>query len=623
MKHITISFCLMTSLAILFTGCGDSTLKNNSTQQKSVAADRSSNQAAKPLQVEGKSKYQENSKSEAATVHDVEAKFASPEAVASAPSTPRPQTRPHKGFSPPQLTPPHPGRDLHLEEAPQVGPEHNTETYDHITENRFHRPKDQPLSTFSIDVDTASYANVRRMLNQGVKPPLGAVRIEELVNYFSYQYPQPEGDVPFSVNVDMADCPWNSKHRLARIGLKGKEVHHEERPPCNLVFLLDVSGSMKDRNKLPYVKESMKLLLSQLDDKDRIAIVVYASASGLVLPSTSAANRNAIIDSLNRLSAGGSTNGGAGIQLAYQIAEENKIEDGVNRVILCTDGDFNIGQNSQSELVELIQQKAQSGVALTVLGFGMGNYKDSTMEKLADKGNGNYGYIDTLAEAQKVLVEELSGTLITIAKDVKIQIDFNPAQVQAYRLIGYENRMLKAEDFKDDKKDAGEIGAGHTVTAFYELVPVGVKFESTEVEPSKYQQTSDSKSDANQTAKQKNVLAANKPDLLESFTVRLRYKEPEGTTGKEFHVPVVDQEKKLSQMNDDFRFAASVAAFGLVLRHSEYRGEANLQSVFELAKDCIGEDKHGYRVEFLSLVKKAQKMNLEPTVSKPPNGAFE
>ena len=371
----------------------------------------------------------------------------------------------------------------------QAAAEFNTETYDEIVENEFLLAQSNPLSTFSIDVDTAAYANVRRFLTHGQKPPPGAVRIEELVNYFSYDYPWPEGDVPFAVNAEIAGCPWAPEHRLVRFGLKGRVIEADSRPVSNLVFLLDVSGSMADENKLPLVKNAMRLLVEQLGENDRVAIVVYAGSSGLVLPSTTADQKQTILTAFDRLNAGGSTNGGEGIELAYQVAVENYINGGVNRVILCTDGDFNIGTTDRSSLVRLIEEKAASGVALTVLGFGMGNYKDATVEQLADKGNGNYAYIDTLNEARKVLVEQMTGTLITIAKDVKIQVDFNPAQVAAYRLIGYENRLLKAEDFDDDTEDAGEIGAGHTVPALYEIIPVGVDVpESMTAPQSKYQQ---------------------------------------------------------------------------------------------------------------------------------------
>ncbi|MCA9070675.1 MAG: VWA domain-containing protein, partial [Planctomycetaceae bacterium] len=447
--------------------------------------------------------------------------------------------------------------------------------------------------TFSIDVDTASYSNVRRFLNQGQLPPPGAVRIEELINYFPYDYPAPEGRQPFSVNVEVADCPWNSEHRLARIGLKGREIDIEQRPPSNLVFLLDVSGSMSDANKLPLVKSSMKMLVDRLGENDRVAVVVYAGASGLVLPSTSADHKTKILSALDRLNAGGSTNGGEGIQLAYRISVENFIPGGVNRVILCTDGDFNVGKTNQSELIRLIEEKAKTGVFLSVLGFGMGNYKDSTMEKLADKGNGNYAYIDTHNEARKVLVEGLTGTLITIAKDVKIQVDFNPAQVEGYRLIGYENRMLRAEDFKDDTKDAGEIGAGHTVTALYELVPPGKPLPGSDVDPSKYQ----------------------KPDQLteaaasdELFTVRLRYKDPDGQDSKPLEAPIKAEKKPFAQAGQDFQFAAAVAQFGMLLRDSQYKGDSTFEKVLNTASANVGGDDSGYRREFVGLVEKAREL---------------
>jgi Ca-activated chloride channel homolog len=469
----------------------------------------------------------------------------------------------------------------------------NTESYDAITENPFLSAHDNPLSTFSIDVDTASYALTRRFLRQGQLPPPGAVRIEELVNYFPYDYAPPKGDVPFSVNVELASCPWTSGHRLARIGLLGRKVHVKERPASNLVFLLDVSGSMSDANKLPLVQSSMKMLVDRLGKDDRVAIVVYAGASGIMLPSTRAIDRATIIDAINSLSASGSTNAGDGIQLAYKVAADNFIKGGVNRIILCTDGDFNVGITDQSQLVNLVAEKAKDGVALTVLGFGMGNYKDSMIEKLADRGNGNYAYIDTEGEAHKVLVDQLSGTLVTIAKDVKIQVDFNPARAAGYRLLGYENRLLRAEDFKDDNKDAGEIGAGHTVTAFYEIVPVGQSIPGADVDPSKYQGYA------------KLTDAAGGPELL---TVRLRYKEPDGQTSKPFDVPVIDERKPFHSASGDFQFAASVAQFGLLLRDSKYRGDASLDGVFEVASANIGGDPNGYRAEFLELIKKARQL---------------
>lgn len=469
----------------------------------------------------------------------------------------------------------------------------NTETYDSIDDNPFLAASINPLSTFSIDVDTASYANVRRYLNQRQLPPPGAVRIEELVNYFSYEYPQPAGEHPFSVNVEVAGCPWQAQHRLARIGLKGAEISQEKRPLSNLVFLLDVSGSMQDVNKLPLVKSAMKLLVERLSEHDRVAIVVYAGNSGVVLPSISVANKQIILSAIDQLHAEGSTNGGSGIRLAYQLASDHFIPGGVNRVILCTDGDFNVGVTNQSELVRLIEDKAKSGVFLSVLGFGVGNYKDSTMEKLADRGNGNYAYIDSMDEAKKVLVEGLTGTLITIAKDVKIQIDFNPASVAAYRLLGYENRLLRSEDFKDDQKDAGEIGAGHTVTALYEIVPAGQPIPAAGVDRSKYQQP------------QQLTSATTTGDL---FTVRLRYKQPDGQTSQPLEVPVSEEARLFEQATSDFQFAACVAQFGMLLRNSKHRGDANYDRVLSVAAANVGPDLQGHRSEFLSLVRMARDL---------------
>ena len=367
--------------------------------------------------------------------------------------------------------------------------DYNTEDYDGIVENRFLTVTENALSTFSIDVDAASYSNVRRFLQSGQLPPAGAVRTEEMINYFHYDYPQPKNEDPFSINTEMAACPWNPAHRLVLIGLQGKKIPVENLPASNIVFLIDVSGSMMDENKLPLVKASMKMLVDQLREQDKVSLVVYAGNAGLVLPATSGANKNAIKDAIDKLEAGGSTAGGQGIQLAYKTAKENFLKGGNNRVILCTDGDFNVGASSDDDLVRMIEEERKSGVFLTVLGYGMGNYKDNKMEKLADKGNGNHAYIDGLSEAKKVLVNEFGGTLFTIAKDVKLQVEFNPAKVQAYRLIGYENRMLNKEDFNNDKKDAGELGSGHTVTALYEVIPVGVKNEFLEkVDKLKYQQ---------------------------------------------------------------------------------------------------------------------------------------
>jgi Ca-activated chloride channel family protein len=472
--------------------------------------------------------------------------------------------------------------------------EFNTEAYDRIYENPFLLARDNPLSTFSIDVDTASYANTRRFLKQsGRLPPRDAVRIEELINYFTYDYQPPGEDMPFSAHVEIAPCPWNPEHKLARIGLKGQVIEEDERPEANLVFLLDVSGSMDQPNKLPLLKTAMRMLVQNLTDRDRVAIVVYASASGVVLPPTSCETKEPILAALERLKAGGSTAGSEGIQLAYNVVQQYYSPDSVNRVILCTDGDFNVGITDQGELVRLIEDKARSGVFLSVLGFGMGNYKDSTMEKLADKGNGNYAYIDTILEARKVLVDQLGGTLVTIAKDVKIQVDFNPTHVGAYRLIGYENRMLRAEDFRDDTKDAGEIGAGHTVTALYQLVPAGLETQIPQAEPSKYQKGGEP------------TEAAESDEVL---TLRLRYKAPAADASEEVSFPVTDPQKSLEDASGDFKFAAAVAGFGMLLRDSQHKGAATYDLVVELAQAGKGEDPSWYRGEFIQLVKTAQAL---------------
>jgi Ca-activated chloride channel homolog len=468
----------------------------------------------------------------------------------------------------------------------------DTEAYDLITDNPFQSVLDHPLSTFSIDVDRASYANVRRFLSAYQLPPKDAVRIEELVNYFDYDYPDPEGDAPFSVSFEQMECPWKSGHRLVRIGLEGRDVRPDARPPTNLVFLLDVSGSMEPENKLPLVKQSMKMLTAQLGASDRIAIVVYAGASGLVLDSTPGSRKADVVRALDRLEAGGSTNGGEGIQLAYAIAERQFIEGGVNRVILATDGDFNVGVTSRGDLVRLIQDNARKKIFLSVLGFGMDNYKDATLEQLADKGNGNYAYIDGLREARKVLVREMSGTLVTIAKDVKVQVELNPERVQAYRLIGYENRILAKEDFNDDRKDAGEIGAGHRVTALYELVPAGVGRELPSVDELKYQRP---------------VALSEAASSEELMTVKLRYKEPEGDTSKLMSFALVDDPR--SKPSPDFEFASAVAAFGMMLRESPFRGDADWARVKKLAKSGLGPDGNGYRREFLELVDLAKEVS--------------
>ncbi len=413
-------------------------------------------------------------------------------------------------------------------EVPLVAPDFDTEAYDSIVENRFVSTKLSPLSTFSVDVDTASYSNVRRFLTQGSRPPAGAVRIEELVNYFDYQYESPRGDAPFSVYTELSTAPWASGHRLLHIGLQGQRISTDNLPPRNLVFLLDVSGSMDEPNKLPLLKRSMAALLETMGEKDTVSIVVYAGASGMVLPPTSATHRGRIDSALERLQAGGSTNGGEGIELAYRAAEENFRNNGVNRVILATDGDFNVGTTNQSDLVRLIEKKRESGVFLTVLGFGMGNYKDSTLEKLADKGNGNYAYIDSFSEARKVLVEEGGANMVTIAKDVKVQVEMNPNHVGAYRLIGYENRALRAEDFNDDTKDAGEIGAGHTVTALYEILSPEQAAREVSVDGLRYQRTEARTEDGWGSSARAGELA----------TVKLRYKAPRGHKSRLIEVPV-------------------------------------------------------------------------------------
>jgi Ca-activated chloride channel family protein len=460
----------------------------------------------------------------------------------------------------------------------------DTERYDHIEENSFHRVAAEPLSTFSIDVDTASYANTRRFLTDGELPPPGAVRIEELINYFRFDYPQPSRDEPFSITTELAAAPWNPKHRLALIGLQGRTLDRGEPAPRNLVFLLDVSGSMADDDKLPLVRTAMHMLTDILTERDRVAIVVYAGASGLVLPSTSGDQKERIHGSLARLEAGGSTNGAEGITLAYQVARKNFVPRGVNRVILATDGDFNVGVTDESALVKLIERERESGIYLSVLGVGTGNLNDSTMEKLADKGNGNYAYLDSVREARKVLVREANATLETIAKDVKIQIEFNPREVAAYRLIGYENRLLDEQDFNDDTKDAGEIGAGHSVTALYEIVPMGEKVEVPDVDPLKYQREI------------RTTRAAASKELM---TIKVRYKTPRGFTSKLVNHVLMNRS---STMSANLGFASAVAEFGMLLRESVYRGDASFESASARAKKFLGEDEGGYREEFVRLV---------------------
>ena len=572
-----------------------------------------------------------------------------------------------------------------------------TATYPRLIENPFVSVLAEPLSTFSIDVDTASYANVRRFLNANQLPPRDAVRIEELVNYFSYRYPAPRGDDPFSAGIEAAGCPWNAQHRLVRVALKGRELAPAKRPASNFVFLIDVSGSMQPAERLPLIKQGLRMLVKKMNAADRVAIVVYASEAGIKLASTSCEQKERILAVLDALEAGGSTNGGEGIQQAYRVAQEHFIPGGVNRVILCTDGDFNVGITDQRQLVQLIQEKAKGGIFLTTLGVGTDNYKDALMQQLADKGNGNYHYLDTVEEAQKVLIEQMNGTLVTIAKDVKIQIEFNPAVVGAYRLIGYEKRVMPKQDFHNDAKDAGEIGAGHTVTAFFEIIPAGVA-EQTRVDELKYQsgkgtgttgssvkradpQTREeleaARAQVNKTiADNENVFLPNHPKMLglrrqlddiekrlqvpqqleakreelqklqsevlalgrqlelaqkelqkaqqvasakperyvkpdasrEMLTLKLRYKQPDGDKSKLLEFPFTDSGASYGRASGDFKFAAAVAGFGMILRESEHRGTASLDAVLELAEEGKGDDKEGYRSEFINLVKKARAL---------------
>jgi Ca-activated chloride channel family protein len=477
--------------------------------------------------------------------------------------------------------------------------QYNTEGYSTIHENGFKDVLHNPLSTFSIDVDKASYSNVRRFLNMGQLPPVDAVRIEEMINYFNYDYPDPEGKHPFSVYTEISKCPWNADHQLLHVGLKGKSIDKSELPPSNLVFLIDVSGSMSADNKLPLLKQAFRMLVNELRSEDRVAIVVYAGAAGLVLESTEGSEKQRILQALDQLQSGGSTAGGAGLKLAYKVALENFIEDGNNRIILATDGDFNVGASSNAEMERMIEEKRDDGVFMTVLGFGMGNYKDDKMEIIADKGNGNYAYIDNIQEARKVFITEFGGTLFTIAKDVKFQIEFNPARVKGYRLVGYENRLLNDEDFNDDKKDAGEMGAGHTVTALYELIPAGSDESLKSIDPLKY----GPERGENKTSGQ--VKADPSAELM---TVKLRYKQPDGTTSTKVEIPVKGRVLDLDETSENFRFSAAVAEFGLILRHSEYKADAAMEHVIAMAKSACGADEEGYRSEFVRLVKLADAL---------------
>ncbi|ATA90240.1 vWA domain-containing protein [Capnocytophaga stomatis] len=465
------------------------------------------------------------------------------------------------------------------------------ETYKNIEENKFKKTATDPVSTFSADVDRASYSNIRRMLNNGSFPEKDAVRIEEMINYFDYDYPQPDAKskTPFKMTTELSKAPWNSKNYLLQIGMQAQKIDMEKTPPSNIVFLIDVSGSMDYPNKLPLLKSSFKLLLNSLKPSDKVAIVVYAGSSGLVLPSTSAKEKATIEAALEKLEAGGSTAGGEGLKLAYKVARENFIPSGNNRIILATDGDFNVGINNYDELQRLVEEERKSGVYISVLGFGMGNYRDDMTETIANKGNGNYAYIDNIMEAKKVLVNEFGGTFYTVAKDVKFQVEFNPKYVKEYRLLGYENRMLNTEDFEDDQKDAGEVGSGHTVTVLYEIIPADGKNEDT----LRYQNQQ-----LNEKAKKGNEIAF----------LKIRYKKPDSKSNKSIEVsePIDFQVKEISKTTDNFRFAASVAEFGMLLRDSEFKAEASYQQVIDLAKNALGKDKEGYRKEFIRLVESAK-----------------
>ena len=461
----------------------------------------------------------------------------------------------------------------------------NTENYAAIRENGFKNAWANPLSTFSVDVDNASYSNVRRFITQGLLPPVDAVRVEEMINYFSYKYPEPTGEHPFSVYTELGACPWNPDHYLLHVGLKGQRIEKEDLPNSNLVFLIDVSGSMYASNKLPLLKRAFKMLVNELRPNDRVAIVVYAGSAGQVLESTAGNQKQKIIAALDRLQAGGSTAGGQGLKLAYQIANENFIDGGNNRIVLATDGDFNVGVSSTSEMERLVEKERESGVFVSVLGFGMGNIKDDRMEVIADRGNGNYAYIDNIREARKVFITEFGGTLFTIAKDVKFQLEFNPQQVKSYRLVGYENRLLNAEDFNDDTKDAGEMGAGHTVTALYEIITADADEEIPSVDELKYQE--------------QNISAGKKSgDLL---TIKLRYKAPDGN--KSILMEQAVDSKPQQKTSDSFRFSAAVAGFGMLLRGSAFKGETSVEQILALARNAKGTDEEGYRAEFIQLVK--------------------
>lgn len=475
-----------------------------------------------------------------------------------------------------------------LKDNNEIAIEHNTEEYAHIVENEFKDAIQNPLSTFSIDVDNASYSNIRRYIQGNQLPPKDAIRIEEMINYFDYNYPQPKGEHPFSITTETVKSPWNKENYLVMIGLQGKKPDYDSLKPCNLVFLIDSSGSMSSENKLPLLKKSLNLLLDQLNDRDKIAIVAYAGSAGLILPSISAAKKNEIIDAFDSLKAGGSTAGGAGLALAYKTAAENLIKDGNNRVILCTDGDFNIGVSSTSELVRMLEEYRKKDIYLTICGYGMGNLKDSRMEQMSQAGNGNYFYIDTIKEAEKVFVKEMRANMFTIAKDVKIQVEFNPSVVKGYRLIGYENRILANEDFNDDTKDAGELGAGHRVTALYEIAPLGSNQIIRKSDELKYQK---SKSDFNKNS-----------DKNEILTIKFRYKHPDQEKSNLIEHSVKNAVTSFEKSSENIRFASAVIGFGMLLRDSKFKSELTYDKVIDMAKNSKGKDTDGYRNEFISLV---------------------
>ncbi|MHC4458196.1 MAG: vWA domain-containing protein [Planctomycetota bacterium] len=470
----------------------------------------------------------------------------------------------------------------------------NTEEYDRIYENRFKDAAQNPLSTFSIDVDTASYSNLRRFIRDSRMPPKDAVRIEEMINYFNYSYPQPNGEHPFSIETEISQCPWNRENKLVHIGLQGKDLDYHDLKPSNLVFLIDTSGSMASKNKLPLLKKAFRLMIDELNEQDGIAIVAYAGSAGLVLPFTPVSEKHKILASLDDFRAGGSTAGGAGIKLAYKVARENYISGGNNRVILATDGDFNVGVSSTADLVRLIEEGRKDNIFLTICGFGMGNYKDGRMEQISNAGNGNYFYIDNIREAQKVFATQLQATLFTIAKDVKIQVEFNPVKVKAYRLIGYENRILADEDFNDDIIDAGELGAGHTVTALYEIIPSGSTRAVRKTDALKYQE---------------NEVTAEASASNEIMTIKFRYKPPREESSKLIKTSVIDEDFTFQEASENFRFSAAVAGLGMLLRDSKFKGDLTYQKIVSIAKNSKGKDAFGYRSEFINLVETCELLD--------------